>query len=165
MSFNRRLITTVRNQTFSSFKYRSYRLYYGGMLGQVAAMSMQQVVSSLLIYDLTNSSVILGTLSFANAIPMLICSLFGGLVADRLEKKWILLAGQAAFALVSLAIAIALITGFLSAENTGSWRLLIVSSALQGCVMGLMMPSRQAIIPQIVSQDKLMNAISLILWG
>jgi MFS family permease len=135
------------------------------MLGQVAAMSMQQVVSSLLIYDLTNSSVILGTLSFANAIPMLICSLFGGLVADRLEKKWILLAGQAAFALVSLSIAIALITGFLSAENTGSWHLLIVSSALQGGVMGLMMPSRQAIIPQIVSQDKLMNAISLNTMG
>lgn len=128
-------------------------------------MSMQQVVSSLLIYDLTNSSVILGTLSFANAIPMLICSLFGGLVADRLEKKWILLAGQAAFALVSLSIAIALMTSFLSAKNTGSWHLLIVSSALQGSIMGLMMPSRQAIIPQIVSQDNLMNAISLNTMG
>jgi MFS family permease len=165
VSFTKRVISTIRNQTFSSFKHRSYRFYYGGMLGQVAAMSMQQVVSSLLIYNLTNSSVILGTLSFANAIPMLICSLFGGLVADRMEKKWILLGGQAAFALVSLGIAIALISGYLSAENTGSWHLLIISSALQGCVMGLMMPSRQAIIPQIVAQDKLMNAISLNTMG
>jgi|WetSurMetagenome_2_1015567.scaffolds.fasta_scaffold34974_2 MFS transporter, DHA1 family, staphyloferrin A biosynthesis exporter len=140
-------------------------MYYGGLLGQVASMSMQQVVGSLLIYDLTNSSVILGAMSFANAIPMLICSLFGGLVADRLEKKWVLLAGQTAFALVSLGIAIALTTGFLSASHPGSWQLLVVSSALQGGIMGLMMPSRQAVIPHLVSDEKLMNAISLNTMG
>jgi MFS family permease len=165
LGFANRLIYTVRNQTFSSLKYPAYRMYYGGLLGQVASMSMQQVVGSLLIYDLTNSSVILGTMSFASAIPMLICSLLGGLVADRLEKKWVLLAGQVAFSLVSLGIAIALATGFLSASHPGSWQLLVVSSALQGGIMGLMMPSRQAVIPHLVSEEKLMNAISLNTMG
>ena len=165
MSFANRAISSIRDRTFSSLKNPAYRVYYGGLLGQMAAMSMQQVVGSLLIYGLTNSSVILGTMSFANAIPMLICSLFGGVIADRVEKKWVLLGGQAAFALVSVGIAIALVTGYLSAEHAGSWRLLVVSSALQGSVMGLMMPSRQAVIPQIVPDDKLMNAISLNTMG
>jgi MFS family permease len=164
-SFANRALASIRDRTFSSLKNPAYRVYYGGLLGQMAAMSMQQVVGSLLIYELTNSSVILGTMSFANAIPMLICSLFGGVIADRVEKKWVLLAGQAAFALVSIGIAVALVTGYLSAQHVGSWRLLVVSSALQGSVMGLMMPSRQAVIPQIVADDKLMNAISLNTMG
>ncbi len=73
----------MRDRTFSSLKNPAYRVYYGGLLSQMASMSMQGVVGSLLIYELTNSSVILGVMSFANAIPMLICSLFGGVIADR----------------------------------------------------------------------------------
>ena len=165
MSFANRALSSIRERTFSSLKNRAYRVYYGGLLGQMAAMSMQGVVGSLLIYDLTNSAVILGTMSFANAIPMLVCSLFGGVIADRVEKKWVLLVGQAAFALVSLGIAVSLVTGYLSAQHAGSWHLLVVSSALQGSIMGLMMPSRQAVIPQIVPGDKLMNAISLNTMG
>ena len=158
-------LASLRDRTFSSFRSRAYRIYFGGLLGQMAAMSMQQVVGSLLIYSLTDSSVILGAMSFANALPMIACSLFGGVIADRVEKKWVMLGGQAVFALVSVGIAVALTTGYLSAEHAGSWRLLVVSSALQGGVMGLMMPSRQAIIPQIVPEDKLMNAISLNTMG
>ena len=164
-SGNLRRLASLRDRTFGSFQNRAYRVYYGGLLGQMAAMSMQQVVGSLLIYTVTDSSVILGTMSFANAIPMLVCSLFGGVIADRVEKKWVLLGGQAAFALVSLGVGIALATGYLSAAHAGSWHLLVVSSALQGGVMGLMMPSRQAVIPQIVPGDKLMNAISLNTMG
>jgi MFS transporter, DHA1 family, staphyloferrin A biosynthesis exporter len=161
MSFAEKATAVLINKTFSSFKSAPYRVYYGGMLGQVAAMNMQQVVGGLLVYEITGSSVILGAMSFANAIPMLVFSLLGGLVADRVEKKWVLVLGQAAFGLVSAGVALALITGYLSKANPGSWHLLVVSSAIQGCVMGLMMPSRSAIIPQIVPEDKLMNAISL----
>jgi MFS family permease len=164
-SGNLRRLASLRDRTFGSFKNRAYRVYFGGLIGQMAAMSMQQIVGSLLIYSVTNSSVILGAMSFANALPMIVCSLFGGVIADRIEKKWVMLGGQAVFALVSLGVGIALATGYLSAEHAGSWHLLVVSSALQGGVMGLMMPSRQAIIPQIVPEDKLMNAISLNTMG
>jgi len=135
------------------------------MLGQMAAMNMQMVAGSLLIYRLTGSPAILGAMSFANAIPMLSLSLFGGIIADRLQKKYVMLIGQAAFAVVSLGVALTLTVGYLSVEHAGSWWILVVSSVLQGGIMGLMMPSRQAIIPEIVNGEQLMNAISLNIMG
>jgi len=156
---------SLRKRTFISFKNPVYRLYYSGMLGQMAAMNMQMIVGSLLIYRLTESPAILGAMSFANAIPMLSLSLFGGVIADRLQKKYVMLIGQAAFAVVSLGVALALTLGYLSVDRAGSWWILVVSSVFQGSVMGLMMPSRQAIIPEIVSGEQLMNAISLNTMG
>ena len=157
---------SIRNlKTFSSFKNPVYRLYYGGMLGQMASMNMQMVAGSMLLWRLTNSAAILGAMSFAGSIPMLTLSLFGGVIADRVEKKYVLLFGQLAFALISLGIAIALTLGYLSPDRPGSWWILVVSSILQGAVMGLAMPSRQAIINDIVDEEELMNAISLNFMG
>ena len=164
-SGNLRSLASLRDRTFGSFQNRAYRVYFGGLIGQMAAMSMQQMVGSLLIYSVTDSTVILGAMSFANALPMIVCSLFGGVIADRVEKKWIYWGARLSSLLSRWELAVALTTGYLSAEHAGSWRLLVVSSALQGGVMGLMMPSRQAIIPQIVPDDKLMNAISLNTMG
>ncbi|MDA1095728.1 MAG: MFS transporter [Chloroflexi bacterium] len=153
---------SLRNlQTFASFKNGVFRLYYVAMLGQMAAMNMQLMARSLLVYRLTGSGTALGVMALANAIPMLFFSLFGGVLADRVQKKWVLVWGQAASALVSLAIALLLITGFMSAANTWSWWLLVLASLIQGTIMGLMMPARQAIIPEIVPQKDLMNAVSL----
>jgi MFS family permease len=152
----------MRNlKTFSSLRNPVYRLYYGGMLGQMAAMNMQLVTQSLLIYRLTGSTTILGTLALSHAVPLTVLSLFGGVLADRLEKKYILLTGQSISAVVALAVAFSLSLGYLSAERAGSWWILIVAAALQGTVMGLMMPSRQAIIAEIVSSEQLMNAVAL----
>ncbi len=122
---------------------------------------MQMMTRSLLIYRLTGSAAILGAISLAHAIPMLFLSLFGGVIADRMPKKNVLLIGQAGSALVSLGVAVPLTTGYLNADNTSSWWILVLSSLFQGVVMGLMMPSRQAIIYEIVSGEELMNAISL----
>ena len=152
-------------RTFASFKNRTYRIYYGGMIGQMAAMNMQNLARSLLIYRITNSPGILGIMSFANAVPMLIFSLYGGVIADRVQKKYVLLIGQAVSAIISLVVAIALHTGYMSSENSESWWILIITSVIQGATMGLMMPSRQAIISEIVSEEELMNAISLNTMG
>lgn len=152
-------------RTFGSFKNPVYRKYFGGSMGQMAAMNMQQVVGGLLIYRLTGSAAILGAMAFAAAIPMILLSLFGGVIADRVDKKKVNVVGQAAFAVVSAAVAVALTTGYLSAENAGSYWVLVVSSVFQGSIMGLMMPSRQAILPEIVSEDQLMNAVSLNTMG
>lgn len=156
---------SLGRRTFTSFKNPVYRLYYFGMLGQMAAMNMQQITGSLLIYRLTGSAAILGAMAFVHAIPMLILSLLGGVIADRVRKKYVMLIGQAVFAVVSLGIALTLTLGYLSPERAGSWWILVVSSLLQGGIMGLMMPSRQALIPEIVSEKDLMNAISLNMLG
>lgn len=157
---------SLRNlRTFSSFKNPVYRLYYGGMLGQMASMNMQMVAGSMLLYRLTGSAAILGAMSLAGSIPMFILSLFGGVIADRVEKKYVLLFGQLAFAVISLGVALALTLNYLSPNRPGSWWILVVSSILQGAVMGLAMPSRQAIINDIVDDEELMNAISLNFMG
>jgi MFS family permease len=158
-------LSSLGKRTFISFQNKIYRVYFGGLLGQIAAMNMQQVVGSLLIYRVTNSAAILGAMSFSGAIPMLICSFFGGIIADRFNKKRVMIFGQSAFALTSLMVAVALSTGYLSSEHAGSWWVLVVSSALQGATMGMTMPSRQALIPEIVSGEQLMNAISLNTMG
>jgi MFS family permease len=144
-----------------SLKNPVYRLYFLGMLGQFASMNMQMVTGSWLLYYLTDSAALLGTMSLVVAIPMIFVSFFGGAIADRIQKKQILVLGLAGSAVVSLGIAIALQTEILSEENTGSWWMLMASAFLQGTIMGLMMPARQAIIPEIVSRDEVMNAVAL----
>lgn len=151
----------INRRTFSSFKNPVYLLYYGAMLGQMAAMNMQMMARSLLVYRLTDSATILGIMAVAGTLPMLFLSLFGGVIADRVQKKYVMLTGQACSAAVALGVALALTSGYLSAEHTGSWWVLIVASVLQGTIMGLMMPSRQAILPEIVGEEQLMNAVSL----
>ena len=148
-------------RTFESFKNPVFRLYYGALLGQRAAANMQMMARSLLVYHLTGSATILGLMSLANALPMLFLALFGGVIADRVQKKYVLLIGQSCSAAISLGIALSLTAGYLSAERAGSWWILIVASVLQGTVMGLMVPSRQAIVPEIVGEEQLMNAIAL----
>jgi len=159
-------LRNLRNlRTFSSFKNPVYVLYYGGMLGQMVGMNMQMLARSLLIYRLTDSAFILGAMSLAFAVPMVGLSLFGGVIADRVQKKYVLLVGQAASAAVSIGVGITLTLGYLSAENTGSWWILVASSVFQGIIMALMMPSRQAILPEIVGEEQLMNAVSLSTMG
>ncbi|MFC2069557.1 MFS transporter [Chloroflexota bacterium] len=161
-----RKLSNLRNiQTFSSFKNSLYRIYYGGMLGQMTSMNMQMIARSLLIYRMTDSAAILGGLSLATALPMLFLSLFGGVIADRVQKKYVMIVGQSLSALVSLSVAILLTLGFISVDKPDSWWILALTSVCQGTIMGLMMPSRQAILPEIVSDDELMNAISLNMTG
>ncbi len=156
---------SLGKQTFSSFKNRVYRLYYGALLGQMAAMHMQMIARSLLIYRLTGSPAILGAMSLAHAVPTLCLSLFGGVIADRVQKKSVMLWGQVGSVIVTLGVAIALHLGYLSTEISGSWWILVVASVFQGTIMALMMPSRQAILPEIVGDEQLMNAVSLNILG
>ena len=158
-------LSLFSRRTFSSLKNPVFRIYYTALLGQRAAMNMQQVARSMLIYRLTGSAAILGLVALATALPMLCLSLFGGVIADRLQKKYVLLIGQVSSAIVALVIALSLSLGYLSPEHTGSWWILIFAALLQGAIIGLMIPSRQAIIPEIVGEEQLMNAVALNTMG
>ncbi len=155
------VILSFRQRTFGSLRNPVFRLYYGSMLGHWAAMNMQMITRSLLIYRLTGSPAILGAMSLAHALPMLFLSIFGGVIADRLHKKYVLIMGQAASAVVAVSVALALASGYLSIDKPGLWWMLVVSSVLQGIIMALMMPSRQAIIAEIIDRRQLMNAVAL----
>ena len=148
-------------KTFDSFRNPVYSLYYFATAGQWASGSMQMVARSLLIYRITGSGAILGGMALAQALPVFFLSLFGGVLADRVQKKYILFGGQVASALVATGIGLALTTGYLGTEHSGSWWILIIGAVLQGTVQSLMMPSSQAIIREIVTEEQVMNAVSL----
>jgi MFS family permease len=156
----------LRNfRTFSSLKNRAFRIYYVGMIGQWSSMNMQIVARSLLIYRISDSGAILGLSALANAIPTIIFSLYGGALADRVQKRDILLYGMIGSMFVSLAVALSLMMGYLSESIPNSWWILVVTATIQGTIMGLMMPSRQAIIAEMVDREQVMNAVSLNMMG
>ena len=154
-------ISGYGRRVFSSFRNPVYRLYYYSLVGHWAPMQMQMITRTLLIYRITGSGTILGLMALAHSIPMLVLSLYGGALADRVEKRKVLIYSQAGSALVTLGVALALSLNYLSSDVPGSYWVLIVSSAMQGVIMGLMMPSRASMVPEIVEPRDLMNAISL----
>jgi len=147
--------STYKQSTFAALQIPAYRAYYGAIIMQMAAMNMQVVARSWFMYELTGSATMLGAVGLGGALPMLTISLFGGVLADRMRKKSILIAGQFASALVALGIAVSITVG------TISWIHLFVAALFQGIVVSLMMPARQALIHELVGKDTLMNAIAL----
>ncbi len=146
-------------RTFESFRDREFRWFYLAMLGQMASINMQMVVRGYLAFVLTGSYAILGLVSLAGAAPMLALSVFGGVLADRLPKRTLLQAGQWA----SLANAAAMAALLFADLMTVGW--LLASSVAQGMVMALTMPARQAMIPEVVGMERMMNAVSLNMAG
>ncbi len=145
----------LRLRTFESLSDRDFRWFYLALLGQMAAMNMQMLARGYLAFALTGSFAALGAIGLANAVPMLALSLAGGVLADRAPKKRVLQAGQAASALIALAVALLLAADALTFAH------LLAAGAAQGVVMALMMPARQSILPEVVGMERLMNAVSL----
>jgi MFS family permease len=148
-------------KAFVSFKSPVYRLYFFSMVGHWSSMNMQMFARNLLVWYITGSGAVLGVLALAHAVPMILLTLPGGVLADRLQKKNVIQVCQIASVLVSLGTTLALVSGYLSPANPESWWVLALSGVLQGVVMGIMTPSRSAIISEIVPPHQLMNAISL----
>ena len=117
------------------------------------------------MYRLTGSPALLGTMALISAFPMIFVSLFGGAIADRIPKKRVVIAGLIGSAIVSLGIAAALSSGYISQENPGSWLVLIAGMLCMGSLMGFMMPALQAIIAEIVDREQLMNAVAFNTMG
>jgi len=121
----------------------------------VAAIQMQMIAQSYLVFDLTDSAALLGLVTSGFAIPMLVLALFGGALADRLDRKKIIQIGQVAFLLTALAVAITVKTGVVT------WYYLFVASMVMGAVFSFIGPARQAMIPDLVPRQDLTNAIAL----
>ena len=126
---------------------------------------MEMVARSYLLYEITGSAVMLGAINLSGAVPMVILSLFGGAVADRFPKKALIQLSQVGMTLVFLGYAVAVNIGYLSKEHPESWWVLLAGGTFMGIIIALAMPSRAAIIPEIVDQERLMNAISLNTMG
>jgi len=147
---------TRRFRTFDTLiEVPAFRWYMLSMMGNWSGMQMQQVVRGLLAYQITGSFAALGGVALANAIPRLFFALVGGVLADRMSRRVVLQAGQAASAVLTVAVAALLFTDQLRIEH------LYIAAALQGVSLSFSMPARQAMIPDIVGETRLTNAIGL----
>lgn len=146
-------------RTFQSLQVPAFRWYLLASLGSFGAMNMQILVSGYLVFTLTGSFAALGTVALARAVPGMLLTVFGGVVADRLPKKRVIQTGQTASALLALAVGL-----LLYIDRLEFWHLL-ASSATQGAIFALMMPSRQSMTPEIVGMDRMMNAVALNMGG
>ena len=142
-------------RTFAAFDFGPFRWYMGAMIWWNASMSMQMVVRGYLAYDMTDQYISLGWVALGSAIPMLFLSPFGGVIADRTSKRLVLQIGQSFSLVIALVVAIMLFLDLLV-----FWHLFVASVA-QGLMMALVMPSRQAFLPEVVGMKRLMNAIPL----
>ena len=142
-------------KTFYSLRFREFRFLWLGMVFLMMGMQMQMIVRGYLTYEITSSPFILGLVNAGFAIPMLSLALFGGAVADRMERKRVIQIGQC------MAVVLALFVGISIVTDTITWIHLLFVSMVQGAQFSFLMPARQALVPQLVGRDNLTNAMSL----
>ena len=139
-----------------SFQFRDFRWVWLSSFTSFMAMNMQMIVRSWVILRLTGDSpAALAWTMLSFAVPMTFVSLVGGALADRLPRRSMMIVGQGGNVAVTLTIATLDATGVIT-----FWHLM-ASGFLGGSLMAINMPSRQAIISDIVPEDKLTNAIAL----
>lgn len=143
-----------------SLEERQFRWIFLSNLAFFFAMNGQMLVRSKLAYDLTDKNDFsLGLVNLAVAIPMLLISPFGGVIADRFERKRLIMVGQAMLLLNELFVFLLLLTNQLE-----FWHL-CVAAFVMGCMFPFIMPARQAIVANVVGKERLGNAMALQLGG
>jgi MFS family permease len=140
---------------FRSLRHRNYRLYYVGQLVSLTGTWMQHLAQAWLMYRLTGSSLMLGLVGAAGLLPNLLFSLWGGVLADRLPRRTLLIAAQ------SLALLQALVLGVLTLGGWVTPAQLIALAFLLGVVQAFEMPARQSFVSQLVPREDLPNAVAL----
>jgi MFS family permease len=140
---------------FSALKIKEFRIYWLGMFISLIGTWIQIVAQSWLVFQLTNSAFLLGLVGFLGTIPLFLLSLFGGVVADRMDKRAILIFTQSAF--MVLAFILAILT---QARLITPLQIMLIA-VLNGVVMAFDMPSRQAVVVDLVGKKYLLNAIAL----
>jgi MFS family permease len=153
-----RVVGAWGERTFSALGDRHFRMLYFGNVLQFGSMQMQLVVRGYLVFHITGSFAALGTMALANALPALVASPIGGVVADRATKKTVIQIAQA-YNLVNALLLAIIAAGWFGLELQ-FWHL-FASSFLQGVVNSIMQPSRQSMISELVPRERLMNAIGI----
>ncbi len=140
---------------FSSLSVPNYRLYWSGMFISLTGNWIQTVALSWLVFQLTNSAFLLGVVGFLSSIPIFLFSLFGGVIADRMNKRNVLLFTQVVF------MALAFILAILTQIKLITPSQIMLIAVLNGTIMAFDAPSRQAMVVELVGKKHLMNAIVL----
>jgi MFS family permease len=142
-----------------SLRFQQFRWLFISNQAFFFAMNGQMIVRSYLAYDLTGSALALGLVNLVAAVPMLIVSPFGGVIADRVERRRLIMICQFAVVLNECLVLTLILTDVIA-----FWHLAAVS-LLMGSIFPFMMPARQAIVVNVIGKDRLANAMALQMGG
>lgn len=142
-------------QTFSALKYPNYRLWFFGQLISLFGTWMQITAQSFLVFELTHSPAYLGYVSFAFGLPSWLFMLYGGVIADRVPRRTLLIVAQ--FCMMMLALVLAGVT-FMSLIRP--WHIVIFVLGL-GFANAFDAPARQAFVIDLVGREDITNAVAL----
>lgn len=142
-------------QAVSAFRHRNYRIFFAGQVVSLIGTWLQTTAEGWLVYQLSGSSVALGTIRFANMLPFALLALWGGIVADRHPKRKILLWTQGSSMFLALVLAAAVYLGVVQV-----WHVAAIGFLL-GVVNAFDVPARQSFVVELVGKEDLINGIAL----
>lgn len=144
-----------QSQTFAALRHRNFQLWFVGQLVSLVGTWMQTTAQGFLIYQLTHSPAYLGYVGFAAGSPSLIFPLFGGVVADRMPRRKLLVITQTTMMILAFIQA-----GLAIFNVVQPWHI-IVLAFLNGITTAFDAPTRQAFVLEMVTREDLPNAIAL----
>jgi MFS family permease len=142
-------------QALSALRHRNYRLYWYGQLASVLAQNMEGVAQSWLVLELTDSPLLLGLTGLTYAAPTIALTLLGGVIADRADRRRIMILSQGAAAAMFFLLATLIII-----ERVTLWQVMSLAF-LSGCFRAFDRPSRMALLPQMVPREDIPNAVAV----
>jgi MFS family permease len=143
------------DQTFASFKYRNYRLWFIGQLASLIGTWMQLTAQGFLVFELTHSAAYLGYVGFAGGVPSLVFSLYGGVISDRMSRRNMLIITQTSMLILAFILA-----GLTFAGVVQPWHILVLA-VLLGIANAFDAPPRLAFVLELVDRKDMTNAIAL----
>src|SRR5579863_7460098 len=141
--------------TLRALRHRNFQLFFSGQLISLIGTWMQSVAQSWLVYRMTGSSLLLGSVGFASQFPVFLASPLGGIVADRHNRHRVVIATQTASMLLAFILAVLTLTHRITVTE------IFVLAILLGVVNAFDLPGRQSFLVEMVGKDDLMNAIAL----
>jgi MFS family permease len=142
-------------ETFRALRHRNYQLFFSGQLISLIGTWMDQVAESWLVYRLTGSALLLGTVAFASQIPVFLLAPIGGALADRMDRRRILITTQSSMMLVTFVLAWLTLS-----HRVHIWQV-VALAAITGVINAFDLPARQSFVVDMVSRADLVNAIAL----
>ena len=145
----------ARAPLFPAFQHRDFRLFYAGFVVSLVGVWMQRVAQSWLVLELTDSAFWVGTIDALGSLPVLLFTLYAGVIADRVPRRSMVIATQTAAMTVALTLAMLTLTGVVTL-----WHLVILAFLL-GTSHAFDIPARHALMVDIVGRQDLTNAVAL----
>ncbi len=142
-------------QTFAALRHPNYRLWFAGQIVSLFGTWMQSAAQGFLIYELTHSPAYLGYIGFATGLPSWMFMLFAGVVADRIERRTLLVITQTSMMILAFILAA---LAFL--DIVQPWHIILMAFLL-GVANAYDAPARLALVPELVDREDLTNAIAL----